>query len=326
MSYEAKVEQEIRLYRDVANVHELPAIFHYWSNKYLRPKLESLGFKDPDDFYVQYITRLARSNAPLPCKILSLGAGNCDTEVRLSELLRDAGITNFIFHCLEINPQMVARGRRLARERRFLSHFAFIEADINSWEAKTSYDIVIANQSLHHIVELELLFDKTYRCLAESGFFLTNDMIGRNGHLRWPEALEFVQACWALLEPKHKWNHELKRQEEVYENWDCSLEGFEGVRSQDILPLLVERFQFDCFLGFSNVINVFVDRAFGHNFDISNSKDCYFIDFVAHLDEYFIEKGKLKPTQMIAAMRKGGGAPARVYNHLTPEFCIRNPR
>ena len=66
-------------------------------------------------------------------------------------------------------------------------------------------------------------------------------------------------------------------------------------------------------------------RAFGHNFDVSNPKDCYFIDFVSQLDEYFIESGKLKPTQMIAAMRKHGGSPAKVYKHLTPEFCIRDP-
>jgi SAM-dependent methyltransferase len=325
MSYEAKVEQELRTYRDVANVHELPAIFHYWANKYLRPKLELLGFTSPDDFYIQYITRIAQSNASQPCKILSLGAGNCDTEVHLSELLRNAGIGNFIFHCLEINPQMLARGRRLARERKFLSHFAFIETDINSWDAKISYDIVIANQSLHHIVELELVFDKIRGCLRDSGFFLTNDMIGRNGHLRWPEALELVQACWTLLDEKHKWNHALKRHEATYENWDCSLEGFEGIRSQDILPLLTKHFQFDCFIGFSNAINVFVDRAFGHNFDVSSERDCYFIDFVSHLDDYFIEAGKLKPTQMIAAMRKTGQSPARVYKHLTPAFCIREP-
>ena len=143
--------------------------------------------------------------------------------------------------------------------------------------------------------------------------------------MRWPEALELVQACWTLLDKKQKWNWKLKRFEEVYENWDCSREGFEGIRSQDILPLLVRSFHFDCFLGFGNAINVFVDRAFGLNFDVSNPKDCYFIDFVSQLDEYFIETGKFKPTQMIAAMTKTDRSPEKVYKHLTPEFCIRPP-
>jgi SAM-dependent methyltransferase len=325
MSYKTKLEEEIRTYHDVSNVHELPPIFHYWSHKYLRPKLESLGFSHPDDLYVHYISRLARSNPESVCNVLSLGAGNCDAEVHLSELLIKAGITNFVFHCLEINPEMLARGRRLAQDHNLASHFTFIERDVNSWDAQISYDIVIANQSLHHFVELELLFEKTRRCLRDDGFFLTNDMIGRNGHMRWPEALELLQACWSLLDEKHRWNCRLGRYEEVYENWDCSREGFEGIRSQDILPLLVKSFHFDCFLGFSNVINVFVDRAFGHNFDPSDPRDCYFIDFVSQLDDYFIEAGKFKPTQMIAAMTKTGGSALRTYKHLTPEFCVRNP-
>ena len=70
---------------------------------------------------------------------------------------------------------------------------------------------------------------------------------------------------------------------------------------------------------------MFVDRAFGHNFDVSNPKDCYLIDFISSLDDYFIEAGKLKPTQMIAALRKAGRSAPKVYKHLTPSFCIRDP-
>lgn len=324
MSYEAKVEQELRKYQDMGNVHELPPIYHYWSNKFLRPKLETLGFSDPNELYLQYIKPIALATPSSICRILSLGAGNCDTEVFLAGRLDESGIKNFAFDCLDVNPQMLARGEQLAQERRLSPHFAFFETDINTWEAKTCYDIVIANHCLHHFVELERLFEKTSGCLRERGFFLTNDMIGRNGHMRWPEALELVQACWTLLEENQKWNWQLKRHEPVYENWDCSAEGFEGIRSQDILPLLVKSFHFDCFLGFGNAINVFIDRAFGYNFDVSNPKDCYFIDFVSQLDDYFIEAGKLKPTQMIAAMTKTARGPTKVYKHLTPEFCIRD--
>jgi len=34
--------------------------------------------------------------------------------------------------------------------------------------------------------------------------------------------------------------------------WDCSKQGFEGIRAQDILPLLVKKFSFRSFLGFGN--------------------------------------------------------------------------
>jgi SAM-dependent methyltransferase len=326
MSYTEKLEQEILSYRDVVNVSELPEIYSYWSNKFLRPKLESLGFSNSNEFYVEYVKPMALATPDSVCRILSLGAGNCDTEINLAESLEQSGVKNFAFDCLDVNPQMLTRGKQLAQERCLSSHFNFFERDINNWEAQTSYDIVIANQCLHHFVELELLFEKTHQCLQDKGFFLTNDMIGRNGHMRWPEALELVHALWSLLDEKYKWNHQLRRQEAVYENWDCSIwGGFEGVRAQDILPLLVKTFHFDSFIGFGNLINVFVDRGFGCNFHVSDPKDCVFIDFVAGLDDYFIESGKIKPTQMLAAMTKSEMNPVKIYKHLTPAFCIRDP-
>jgi SAM-dependent methyltransferase len=240
-------------------------------------------------------------------------------------MLKQSGVSDFVFDCLDVNPEMLGRGRQLASRENLAPHFQFVEADINSWAVDKSYDIIIANQSLHHFLELELLFAKTWEALRDAGLFLTNDMIGRNGHMRWPEALELVHACWSLLDDKHRWNHQLQRLEPMYENYDCSASGFEGIRAQDILRLLLKTFGFSFFIGFGNVVNVFVDRAFGHNFDPADLRDRHFIDFVSGLDDYFIESGKIKPTQMIAAMTKHRRADTMIYKHLTPEFCVRDP-
>lgn len=323
--WEKKIREEILHYAQVDNVHELPPIFHYWSNKYLRPKLELLGFSCMEQFYTEYIKKLCSQYESTECRILSVGAGNCDLEVKLAKLLFAQSITKFSFTCLDINPHMLQRGKRIADDSGFTSQFTFLNTDIHGWQIDREYHVIIANHSLHHFVELEILFDKIHNALCSEGFFLTHDVIGRNGHMRWPEALEFVDAFWSLLEDRHKYNHQLKRFEQSYDNWNCSCEGFEGIRAQDILPLLLSKFKFDLFVGFSNLISVFIDRSFGHNFDPDNQWDKTFIDFVAKLDDYYIEKGKVKPTQMIAAMVKRQRGPTKVYKHLTPEFCLRIP-
>ena len=107
-------------------------------------------------------------------------------------------------------------------------------------------------------------------------------------------------------------------------NWDCSTEGFEGIRSQDILPLLIKRFHFEFFVGFGNLVNPFIDRSFGHNFDPDDPKDLQFIDRVHELDQKLIDGGHIKPTHIIAAM-KVRPTHQRVDRHLTPEFCVRKP-
>jgi SAM-dependent methyltransferase len=188
-----------------------------------------------------------------------------------------------------------------------------------------TYDGVIANQALHHVQELEHLFNSIKRSMKPGAVFVISDMIGRNGHLRWPEALTVVHEFWASLPEKYKYNHQLKRVEKVYENWDCSTEGFEGIRAQDILPLLVQHFHFDLFIGFGNIIDPFIDRGFGPNFDETCEWDRSFIDRVHERDEGEMIAGRVKPAHMMAVLTKEARESSKYHPPLSPEFCIRWP-
>jgi SAM-dependent methyltransferase len=313
--YAARIAAEVSRFRDDTDVHALPPIFHYWSNRYLRPKLESHGFSHPDAFFVANIEACCArslSGIGLGRRIISLGAGNCDTEVRLARGLVDAGRNDFVIECLDLNPAMLDRGRALAAEQGVAAHIAPVRGDFNVWQPDKSYDCIIANQSLHHVVALERVFDSVTASLAPHGRFIVSDMIGRNGHQRWPEALAIVREFWRELPSTYRYNRQLRRQEHEFLDWDCSTEGFEGIRAQDILPLLVERFGFDVFIGFANVIAPFVDRSFGPNFSHDAQWDREFIDRVHARDETEMAAGRIKPTQMFAVMRVGAsdGVPA----------------
>jgi hypothetical protein len=86
--------------------------------------------------------------------------------------------------------------------------------------------------------------------------------------------MKVVQKFWADLPRLYKYNHSLRRFDDQFVNWDCSVEGFEGVLAQDILPELIKRFSFEVFLAFSNVIDIFIDRSFGDNFNHELPWDC----------------------------------------------------
>jgi SAM-dependent methyltransferase len=307
--YAARIAAEVSRFRDDTDVHALPPIFHYWSNRYLRPKLESHGFSHPDAFFVANIEACcARSptNVEREKRIISLGAGNCDTEVRLARALVDAGRGDFVIECLDLNPAMLERGSALAAEQGVAANIAPIRGDFNVWHPDKSYDCIIANQSLHHVLSLENLFAGVSGALAPHGRFVVSDIIGRNGHQRWPEARAIVEEFWSELPASHRYHRQLRRQEDRFLDWDCSISGFEGIRAQDILPLLVERFVFDLFIGFANVIDPFVDRGFGPNFSIDSAWDKAFIDHVHDRDEAEMTAGRIKPAHMFAVMRPGG--------------------
>ena len=320
-----KLREEITRFNADTNVHDLPEIFHYWSNKYLRPMLEKFSICHPDDLFAENIfnsVALCEQKHPV---FLSIGAGNCDTEIRVAKQLKSKGLNEFCFECLELSPDMLERGIALAEKEGVINNFSFIEADANRWHANKKYTSIMANQSLHHIENLESVFREIKKSLCEDGTFIISDIIGRNGHQRWTEALDPVNSFWNKLAQKYKYNHMLRRFEEKYENWDCSKEGFEGIRAQDILPLLIKEFHFQFFIGFGNVIDIFIDRAFGHNFNPNNKWDTDFIDEVHKFDEDSICKGTIKPTHIMAVMKKHPVKMPVYSRGLSPEHCVRYP-
>jgi SAM-dependent methyltransferase len=324
-AYQERIAFEKSVFTNKVTVHDLPLIFHYWSNRYLRPLIESFGFSNPDAFFVRYLERAKVDAADRTARFISLGAGNCDLEVRLALALKQRGVGDFTIECLDLNPAMLERGRSLAHEKGVAAEISTTLGDFNTWRPSQRYDAIIANQSLHHVLELEHLLDAIHAALSPCGVFVTSDMIGRNGHLRWPEALDIVREFWAELPPEYRYNLKLNRHEETFIDWDCSGQSFEGIRAQDILPLLIERFHFELFIGFGNVIYPFIDRCFGHHYDPQSEWDRDFIDRVHARDEAEILAGRIKPTQMFAVMRRDAIVEPAFSRHLTPAFCVRKP-
>jgi len=323
LTYAERVAQEQAIFEGQEQVHDLPPIFHYWSNTWLRPQLEALGFSDPDAFFFEQLKKALQEH-PDGARFASLGAGNCDTEVRIARRLVDQGLDRFTLECVDINPTMLERGRALARESGVEAQVLPVQGDFNAWRPDRRYDAIMANQSLHHVLALENLFTAVDTALVPHGRFIVSDMIGRNGHMRWPEAMDIIHEYWRELPPGYRWNVQLRRHEELLDYWDCSKEGFEGIRAQDILPLLIARFDFELFFAYGNLIDPFIDRSFGPHFDADSATDRALIDRIHRRDVEEIAAGRIKPTHLIASMRKRPYTGERVHlPGITPETSVR---
>ena len=323
--YAARCDAERKQYKDQTEVHDLPAICFYWLNRYILPEMARLGVTSADQFFASNLLQVTEAAGMKPCRFISLGAGNCDTEVRLARTLLDAGQSDFVIDCLDLNADMLERGALDAARQGAGAQIRPLQGDFNAWQPAFAYDAILANQALHHVVELESLLDACRAALHPGGVVVVSDMIGRNGHRRWPEALELVEQFWNELPERYRYNRQLRRQESVYPDWDCSLEGFEGIRSQDILPLLLDRFRFQFFYAFANVIDPYIDRSFGPNFDAGSEWDRSFIDRVHACDEREMLAGRVKPTHMLAVLgREEKGASISLPGR-TPEKSVRWP-
>jgi len=323
MTYAQQVQSQIAQYQDCDDIHDLPPVYHAWSAKHLQPRFEQvLGVAGVPELYALQIAAAVAATGRR--EVVSLGAGDCTVEIAVAKLLGQGGL-RVRLRCLELSPVLLARGREAVAAAGLSDVLILEERDLNGWRAERPLAAVMAHHALHHLVELEALFDEVRRAIAGGGRFVTCDMIGRNGHMRWPEALELVQALWKRLPSAYRVNRQLRRHEESFDNFDCSREGFEGIRAQDILPLLVERFGFLHFLGYGNLADVLVERSFGPNFSPERSADLAFIDHVQALNDRLVDEGRLKPTMMAAVMQADPVAHPRAWRHWTPAFCVRPP-
>ena len=321
-TYSARLTTEQQIFGQKTVVNDLPPIFHYWSNQHLKPIFEDAGISSLPSYFACQLQLSASRCAVSNANFVSLGSGNCDIEISIAKELVALGNTDFTIECIELNPEMLDRGRKSAIDDGIAAHFLFTCDDLNHWKARKNYEGVFAHQSLHHVLDLEHLMDQVKAAMGGNASFVISDIIGRNGHQRWPEALGMIDGLWKDLPDSHKFNHALQRWEDRYMNWDCSSEGFEGIRAQDILPLLLSRFEVNVFVAFGNLIDIFVDRAFGPNFDPSMPSDTAFIDRVHTLDETALRNRTLTPTHMIAVMSKHPFFPQFFSRNLDPRACI----
>lgn len=314
-----RIREEIAAYAANVDIHATPDITKYWRKKYLEPDVAQVfGSANLRQVFAdEFAASLLRTGRPA---IVSIGAGDGSMEADIAALMLQSGAKDFRIDCLELNPHLIERGEAAAKAKGLANHIRFIEADLSTWRAADTYGAAFANHSLHHIVALEHVFDGLKRAMAPGATFIVSDMIGRNGHMRWPEVLALLEPIWAAAPPHYRYNHLMQRHEPAYINHDCSDEGFEGIRAQDIMPELLKRFSFHRYCAWGGLTDIFIDRAFGHNLSPANPEDTAFIDRLAETDRALLRLGATTPTQLIAFLRAAPGNC--VTNDLDPANAI----
>lgn len=316
-----RIAQEIAFFKDM-DLNALPEIYCYWANAHLvKTIFEAYKSYDLFEIFARELGDSTRTTGNPT--IISIGSGDAEIDQTIALRMLDLGYTDFHFQCLELSDFLIERAKIRLAGTRVADHFTFVQVDLSEWQPKSSFGACFAHHSLHHIIHLEHVFDQIQTNLAVNGSFLTSDMIGRNGHMRWPETLAIINALWQIVPDAWKHNRPLKRFEEQFVNWDCSSHGFEGIRAQDILPLLVERFHFHRFAAWGGLIDPFIDRAFGHNLDSNVDLDRNFIDTLSETNRSLVQLGVIKPTQMIAVMKNEPGT-LMSNDGLIPALCIRS--
>lgn len=233
-------------------------------------------------------------------KILSLGSGTGDWEVNLVE----AEPTKMECELIDINDELLKDVREYAKKHSL--NITTNSYDINKIKLeKNMYDFIIVRSSLHHFIELEHIFSEINRSLVKDGdLIVIGEVIGRNGEKLYPETKIVAQKIFDILPDKFRYNNYTKKIDSEVPDIDHSENAFESIRSEDILPLLLEFFNPKEYVAIDAFLSLLLDFRYGPNYNISYPLDKSLVETIVQLDMHYISNSILKPTCLFGIFTK----------------------
>lgn len=221
----------------------------------------------PPDFHGR-LREMAERKANAPLRVLSLCCGAARIEASFASALgMEAQWT-----LMDINEGLLRSAAAAFPEGQSVE---LIVGNLNAIaDYGERYDVILCVSGLHHIVELERVIGFIRDALADDGeFWSIGEAIGRNGNRLWGRDRAAANAFFRQLPDRLRRNRHTGVVEESLPDIDYSTGTFEGIRSQDIEPLLsrylhpVDLYRRNCFLW------RLVDLSYADNYDMHDPAD-----------------------------------------------------
>ena len=179
---------------------------------------------------------------------LGCGAGRCERELVQTGVCRT-------FHGIDISEDAIVAAQEIAREQNL--PLTYEVADLNFVRLpERTFDLVVAQTCLHHILFLERVAEQVWRSLKPDGYLWIHDFIGETQGQYDLKRISIVNQILAILPEKFCKNKitgklvtEIKRPEPGHLG-----SPFESIRSSEIVPVFQRWFtiewklEFDAFL------------------------------------------------------------------------------
>lgn len=221
--------------------------------------------QSPPDFVECLQAKAANSNT---VKVLSLCSGSARIEANMASQCP----ANVEWSLLDINTDLLNLAAKQFPPDLKLD---LIEADVNQLcFSGEKWDVILCVSGLHHIVELEKLIQFCHTSLTEDGeFWSIGEYVGKNGNRLWPPAKHEANKLFQQLPEKYRLNRHTQQNDIEVPDGDCSVGFFEGIRSEDIEPIISRWFEARTLYRKNCFLWRLTDSAYSDNYNLSDPVD-----------------------------------------------------
>jgi SAM-dependent methyltransferase len=232
-----------------------------------------------------YLSRTVRAN-DRPIEVLSLASGYCGHELDLARgMTRPYKIT-----CTDLNELIFERARDIAGAENLNLDFQLEDLNFITIEPGR-YDLIFAHAAIHHVINLEYLFGQIAGGLSPTGIFQLTEVVGKNRKLIWDRNERYANALLEMMPERLTHGMRLAVGEDG--------EGMEGIRQQDILPLLRKQFvplfehRHGAFMRF-----ICTHPELSVTFDPNDAEALRCLEFLIASDDCAVKYGVLEPLEI----------------------------
>jgi SAM-dependent methyltransferase len=211
------------------------------------------------------------------------------------------------FDVLDLSSYAVEHGNQSARENGLNIHYSVADLNTDTLPADT-YDLIIANGSMHHIKNLEHIFEQINRALRPGGALFINEYVGPN-YVQWTEKQLGIMNQLAAVLPDRLNRFRERNDAVVREITRIPLDIFakhdpsESVRSSEILPMMHRYMDVVEVRPFGHTILYELLRGRIHNYDQKSEADDTILRLLCVFEKVLIDEGVLPSDFCLAFAR-----------------------
>lgn len=254
-----------------------------------------------DDVKASAELRMARQTSSLAAQArarglvfergISLGCG----AGRLERALIKDGVCK-VFHGIDISDAAVADARRVAAEASLA--ITYEAADLNFLDLPPqTYDLVVAQTSLHHVLFLERVAFQAWRTLKPGGTMWIHDFVGETQGQYAPKRLQIINELLTILPEKHRKNQNSGRTVSKITTPRPGGLGspFEKIRSGDIIPVFTTLFDIEWKAEYSAFLDLVAPPGTRSSY-VENEDTKTLMELLLYMDQLCLREGLIKPS------------------------------
>ena len=220
---------------------------------------------------------------------LGCGTGRCERDL----LSKGVGLS---FHGIDISERAIAKASEIAKEQNLPLTYEVADLNFVRLPEKT-FDLVVAQTCLHHILFLEHVAEEIWHSLKGNGYIWIHDFIGETQFQYDPKRVSIANKILQALPEKLKKNRITGR---LIEEIKCPEPGrlgspFESIRSSEIVPVFQRWFTIEWKLEFDAFLRLVVPPGTRAAY-LENEDTKALFEILMLLDRLCIEEEIVQPT------------------------------